>query len=283
MSEVTRAEPAKASPVMSWEEAVGWLRAQPEQKALVEACFFDDPLLASAERFHASTEWRATRELMGPARGAALDVGAGRGIASYALARDGFAVSALEPDPSDLVGAGAIRALSAESGLPIAVEQQWGESLPFATDSFDLVLCRQVLHHARDLKAFCREVARVLKPGGRVIATREHVLSSMEDLPVFLASHPLHALYGGEHAFLLSDYHDALTGAGLKLTKSLNPLTSDINLFPMTREDHRDILARRFRVPRWLVTDMVMRWVGERMTFPGRLYSFVAVKPGGAG
>ena len=154
-----------------------------------------------------------------------------------------------------------------------------GEALPFETASFDVVLCRQVLHHARNLNEFCREVARVLKPGGRVVATREHVLSAKADLPIFLASHPLHELYGGENAFLLSEYHDAITGAGLKLAQSLNPLTSDINLYPMTLEDHRALLAKRFRVPKWVITNQVMRWVGERMTFPGRLYSFVAIKP----
>ena len=47
-------------------------------------------------------------------RGQALDVGAGRGIASYALAREGFTVTVLEPDDSHLVGAGAIRSLAEE-------------------------------------------------------------------------------------------------------------------------------------------------------------------------
>lgn len=264
---------------MNWEQAVAWLRAQPDQQDLVRACFFDDPLLESARRFHASTEWRATRALLPTPPGRSLDVGAGRGIASFALAQDGWDVTALEPDPSPLVGAGAIRALAAEAGLAIHVEEQWGEALPFADASFDAVLCRQVLHHARDLPAFCREVARVLKPGGTVVATREHVLSSMGDLQAFLGSHPLHRLYGGEHAFLLSDYQAALRGAGLVLHASLNPLESDINLFPMTREDHRALLARRLRLPRWLVGDRLMRWAGNRMTFPGRLYSFVAKKP----
>jgi len=264
---------------MTWEQAVSWLRTQPERQDLVRACFFDDPLLESAERFHASSEWTATRALIGPATGQALDIGAGRGIASYALARDGFSVSALEPDPSPLVGAEAIRGLSRLSGYHIDVHERWGEALPFETASFDVVLCRQVLHHARNLNEFCREVARVLKPGGRVVATREHVLSAKADLPIFLASHPLHELYGGENAFLLSEYHDAITGAGLKLAQSLNPLTSDINLYPMTLEDHRALLAKRFRVPKWVITNQVMRWVGERMTFPGRLYSFVAIKP----
>lgn len=268
-----------ADSAITWEQAVAWLRAQPEQQALVEACFFDDPLLAAAERFWSSTEWRATRALLPTPPGRALDVGAGRGIASYAMARDGWTVSALEPDPSDLVGAGSIRALARDAGLGVEVVQDWGETLPFADGQFDVVLCRQVLHHARHLQELCKEIARVLKPGGTLVATREHVISSPSDLAAFLASHPLHHLYGGEHAFLLAEYHGAIEGAGLNLKQSLNPLASDINLFPMTVDDHRTLLARRLHLPAWIIPDVAMRWVGGRMTFPGRLYSFVAVKP----
>ena len=185
---------------MTWEQAVQWLREQPGQSELVKACFFDDPLLNAARRFHQSEEWAETRKRLPDPRGKALDLGAGRGISSYALAKDGFYVTALEPDPSALVGAEAIRNLAEESGLPIAVAREWGERLPFADNSFDVVHGRQVLHHARSLPELCKEVARVLKPGGVFIATREHVVDVPEELPAFLASHPLHHLYGGENA-----------------------------------------------------------------------------------
>jgi 2-polyprenyl-3-methyl-5-hydroxy-6-metoxy-1,4-benzoquinol methylase len=264
---------------MSWEEAVSWLKGQPDQQDLVRACFYDDPLVESAERFSNSAEWMATRQLFSTAKGRSLDIGAGRGIASYALAKDGWRVTAIEPDNSDLVGAGAIRALARAARVPIEVVEQWGETLPFDDESFDLVLCRQVLHHARDLSTFCNEVGRVLRPKGIMVATREHVLSAPTDLPVFLAKHPLHHLYGGENAFLLADYLGAIKSAGLSVTKIFNPLQSDINTFPLTIEDHRALLARRWGIPKLIVPKMVMGWLGSRMTMPGRLYSFVAAKP----
>src|SRR5690349_8888902 len=96
----------------TWEDAVRWLRDQPGAQAVVRDAYFDDPLLQAAERYWQSNEWHAVRQIIGIGPGRALDVGAGRGIASYALARDGFEVTALEPDPSDLVGGGAIRALA---------------------------------------------------------------------------------------------------------------------------------------------------------------------------
>lgn len=45
------------------------------------------------------------------------------------------------------------------------------ESLPFRRGSFDLVVNTQVLEHVRDPQTVLRELARVLKPGGRLFLT----------------------------------------------------------------------------------------------------------------
>ena len=269
---------------MTWEQAVLWLKSRPEQAALVEWCFYDDPLLAAAERFHASTEWLAVQKLIGPARGKALDLGAGRGISAFALAKDGWTTVALEPDPSDVVGAGAIRTLAAEGGVQIEVVETWGEALPFESGSFDLVHVRQALHHARDLNQLCREIGRVLKPGGMMIATREHVISHHQDLDEFLKAHPLHALYGGENAFLLEEYLTALRAAGIRLTKVFNPLASDINLFPETMYSVKTRMAKKLRFPfPGLIPDVLLSLRGARMNAPGRLYTFFGMKHKGDG
>jgi SAM-dependent methyltransferase len=259
----------------TWEEAVLQLRHQPDQQELVRACFYDDPLVEAARRYHSSTEWYAMRHYLPTEQGEALDLGAGRGISSYALACDGWQVSALEPDPSQVVGAGAIRGLAREAGLNIRVEQNWGESLPYPDATFDLVYGRQVLHHARDLHRLCHESARVLKPGGTFIATREHVISKTEDLPKFLASHPLHKLYGGEHAYLLDEYLDAIRGSGITLTRVLNPYQSDINLYPDTVSDLKRRLASRVYLPASLIPDFSLAALGAMSRVPGRLYTFV--------
>lgn len=266
---------------MSWEQAVRHVRNQTGQEQFVRDFFFDDPLTEACERYWHSSEWLAVRRIIGLGEGRrALDVGAGRGIASYALARDGWQVAALEPDGSALVGAAAIDELAAQTGLPIEVSRTWGESLPYGDSRFELVLCRQVLHHAHDLRALCREVARVLLPGGRLLATREHVLSRPEDLPAFLDAHPLHSLYGGEHAYVLAEYTGAIVGAGLKLRATLNPLASDINLYPLSREGLKRRIAAKWGVPGgWCIPDWLLRLKGARMQQPGRPYSFVAVKP----
>ncbi|ABB24699.1 Methylase involved in ubiquinone/menaquinone biosynthesis-like protein [Pelodictyon luteolum DSM 273] len=273
----------------SWEEAVEWLRDQPDQQQMVLDCYYDDPLSVAAERYWRSAEWADIRNLLKGRSGKALDVGAGRGIASYALARDGFTVTALEPDTSELVGAEAIRRLAIEESLPISVEVEFSERLPFADNSFDVVFARAVLHHTKDLDSACREFYRVLKPGGVLLAIREHVISRKEDLDTFLEQHPLHKLYGGENAFLLKRYTAALGSAGFGKIVVLSPWSSAINFSPYTVSAlKRELVCRAGLTPLstitqmfldvpvfWNLTKKVLERVDNRS---GRLYSFKGEK-----
>jgi SAM-dependent methyltransferase len=276
----------------TWEQAVVWLRQQPDQQTLVEAAYYDDPLLLAAMRYHASAEWSAIRNFLPVAKGTALDVGAGRGIASYALAKEGFQVTALEPDESAVVGVDAIRGLAAESGVPIDVRHGFSEELPFSNSQFDLVFARSVLHHARDLRKSSEEIHRVLRPGGTFLAVREHVISRLEDLEAFLENHPLHKMYGGENAFLLGQYLDTLHAAGFAIDHVVSPLESPINFAPNTVAMLQAEVARRLafgssiptraaesilRVPG--VWSSVLRALKRIDRRPGRLYSFVCRRP----
>jgi len=203
-------------------------------------------------------------------------------------------VTAVEPDASDLVGAGAIRALAREKGLSISVVEESGENLPFDDAVFDLVYCRQVLHHAENLSGMCREIARILKPGGRFLATREHVISKHEDLPAFLEQHLLHRLHGRENAHLAEEYTAAIDEAGLRIIRTLGPMDSAINYYPLSRDDWWSACAAPlfkifgYRVTRMLANEKhgvgraLLRCLAAKksrsMDTPGRMYSFVAVK-----
>jgi ubiquinone/menaquinone biosynthesis C-methylase UbiE len=170
----------------AWEQAVEWLRQQPELQEFVRQCYYDDPVLDAAERFCASEEWSAIRELLDDyLPGRVLELGAGRGIVSFAFANVGCEVTALEPDASPLVGRGAIEELSRHSPQPLRILSEWGERIPAGDASFDVVFSRCVLHHANDLRQLCREVFRVLRPGGMFFAEREHVIEKREHLRTF--------------------------------------------------------------------------------------------------
>ncbi len=275
----------------TWEQAVSWLRSQPQQEALVKYCYYDDPIEVAAERFSNSEEWLAVQKLLqGHLSGKVLDLGAGRGISSYAFAKAGCSVTALEPDPSALVGAQAIQSLVDKTGVAIQTVQEYGETLPFAENTFDIVYGRAVLHHAQNLDKLCFEAARVLKPGGIFIATREHIISRKEDLPTFLQSHPLHNLYGGEHAYLLTEYTEAIKKAGLKLKCAIAPYQSVVNYAPMTEQEFQaklaSVLARYCgsKLATEIANNKTMQnlygWLlSQKSNYPGRHYSFLAIKP----
>jgi SAM-dependent methyltransferase len=277
----------------SWEQTIRWLRAQPDQATLVQAGYYDDPVEAAAARYWSSAEWQHVAARLPASRtGRALDFGAGRGIASYALARSGYTVIALERDSSELVGADAVRALARSSNLPIEVCEGDSERLSFGDGSFDLVFGRAVLHHVRDLDGICREFYRVLRPGGSLIAIREHVISDEADLEAFRALHPLHKYYGGESAYTLARYTTSLAAAGFELQEVIRPLRSPINLFPNTMADVQAEAARRLSggsarlarvlaaaLRRPLVWSLALPVIELADRRPGRLYSFIARRP----
>ena len=155
------------------EEAVRRLRSDPSQADVVRDSYLEASPVEAARRFAGSGEFAEVMRLVGDRvrGGVVVDLGAGRGIASYAFADSGAAqVYAIEPDPSADIGRGAIPGLPAEG--PIELVDAVGESLPLADDSIDLFYARQVLHHTTRLDDVLCEAARVLRPGGALLACR---------------------------------------------------------------------------------------------------------------
>ncbi len=275
---------------LSWEEAVRWYRAQPNNEAEVRNNYFDLPVLPAAERYAASEEFAEVLRLLGPGNGKRiLDLGAGNGIASFALAKNGWMVTALEPDESAEVGAGAIDWVVKNTGLPIQVVREFGERLPFADESFSAIHARQVLHHAQDLDVMANELARVLKRGGRCLTTRDHVADDDRQLEAFRNEHPLHNLYGGEHAYPVDRYRSAFEKAGLRVLQSWGPIESILNFFPGT-ERERQIMIRQVANHSCLRFGRLLAWSNafreaqlKRHTqndkTPGRIYSFLLERP----
>lgn len=272
-----------------WEETVCYIRTLPEYKQLIIDAYLDENPVEASVRYFKSGEWNEIMNLFPVKTGTVLDLGAGNGIASFALARSGYKVYALEPDPGETVGRGAIKKINNNTGLQISVLDAAGENIPIPDNSIDIVFARQVLHHAVSLTKMCSEAYRVLKPGGVLIAVREHVISSRQDLEAFLERHPLHKFYGGENAYTLDEYCYAFSQAGFKLVKKYGSYNSVMNYAPMTKVDLKDRLVNRLRR---YTSDPIARYIVEsewlyskicglltrRDNTPGRLYSFMARK-----
>jgi SAM-dependent methyltransferase len=86
-----------------------------------------------------------------------LDLGCGEGALLQAAGLRGIGV---DLNPERL-------ALAVEKGLRVVRAD--GGSLPFADDTFDVVVCMEVLEHVPRIEPVISEVARVLRPGGRWI------------------------------------------------------------------------------------------------------------------
>jgi ubiquinone/menaquinone biosynthesis C-methylase UbiE len=102
----------------------------------------------------------------------ALEIGAGTGYFSLNLVQERIIRSATCTDISPGMLA-TLERNAAQLGVPVSTECCDAAALPFADDSFDLVLGHAVLHHLPDLDRAFAEFARVLKPGGTLFFAGE--------------------------------------------------------------------------------------------------------------
>lgn len=138
---------------------------------------YDDPELAAAYArvsaanvANAAYERPAVRALLGDVRGLdVLDAGCAAGEHSAWLAEHGARVVAVDASKTmvrlarERLGESA-RVLQADLAQPLA----------FADASFDVVLSSLTLHYLADWLPPLRELARVLRPGGRLVLSTHH-------------------------------------------------------------------------------------------------------------
>jgi len=96
-----------------------------------------------------------------------LDVACGTGLVGRAVAGEVAAVTAVDSTPA-MIAEGRERA-AAEGHRNLEFVSGSAEHLPFADAAFSLVVTRFSLHHFRDPGPAVDEMARVVRPGGRVV------------------------------------------------------------------------------------------------------------------
>jgi len=102
---------------------------------------------------------------------ALVDIGCGNGAFAVPAAVANprckvWAFDALESATSQCQAAASAAGVGADR---ITIAQAWAESIPLPDATADRVLCRAVLHHILDASAAYREMARLLKQGGRLL------------------------------------------------------------------------------------------------------------------
>jgi ubiquinone/menaquinone biosynthesis C-methylase UbiE len=136
----------------------------------VFARFYDRALKATEENGLGAMRG----ELLAEARGRVIEIGAGTGV-NLELYGDGVEdLTLVEPDPH--MGAQLRKRLADRHGDPLSAQlvAAPAEALPFADDTFDTAVATLVLCTIPDPVAAIDELARVLRPGGRLLFI-EHV------------------------------------------------------------------------------------------------------------
>lgn len=119
-----------------------------------------------------------------------LDVSTGTGFTAHALAALSTRVVAADIAPNML------RHTRATAPSDVRVVQTDTQRLAFADRTFDVVTCRHAFHHYGDGRTAMEEMARVVRPGGRVVVTDT---ISPDDAEVAEAMHAIESLRDPSH------------------------------------------------------------------------------------
>jgi SAM-dependent methyltransferase len=212
-----------------------------------------DRFTSAADSFADNVERPAMEGLVGDVAGArVLDLGCGSGPYAVWLAERGAQVTGLDLSQT-MISLAQSRARERNVQVEFRVADI-RDPLPFDAAEFDLVITATALHYVEDLCAAMKQIARVLKPEARLVASVLHPMSTAafplansEDVegpdpwegwyfgcPVRSIETPWLA-FGDVpsdgrrivcHHHTISDYFGAVSSAGLAITDLLEPSPS---------------------------------------------------------
>lgn len=133
-----------------------------DERAVDEARAYDRWFDRAWGRYSSRVETRSLRRAVGPvAGGSVVDVGCGTGRFAEPLGHQAGMLIGLDPD----------RAMLTIARTRLAVPPVVGDALalPFRDASFDVVVAITVLEFVTDPAAAVAELARVARPGGRLV------------------------------------------------------------------------------------------------------------------
>lgn len=119
-----------------------------------------------------------------------LDLGAGAGYFSQKLSER---LEAAELDPEQILTPCDLFPEQFQFTRLTCVGADFSDRLPFDDGMFDAVVCMEVIEHLHDQLQLWREIARIVKPGGRAIVTTPNILNANSRLRyLFTGTMPLY-------------------------------------------------------------------------------------------
>lgn len=150
-------------------------------------------------------------------RGRALDAACGTGRHTAALVQSGYASIGVDQSPAML----AVAREKVPSG-----EYRVGtlERLPLDGDSVDLAVCAVALCHLPDMTKAVGELARVVRPGGRVIISDIHPMVALLQRKLIVEFTPNRLGFMSYHVHLPSRFLEVFATCGLRVRSCQEPL-----------------------------------------------------------
>jgi SAM-dependent methyltransferase len=151
-----------------WRGEIPHEPGSPEHLAEVERRFLAEAWFAQAPGASPFSGLLPFDELAGKD---VLEIGCGTGVHARLLAAAGARLSAVDLTPTAVE---LTKRRLELAGLEADVREADAESLPFADGSFDFVWSWGVIHHSENTQRVIAEIARVLRPGGRLALMLYH-------------------------------------------------------------------------------------------------------------
>lgn len=143
--------------------------------------------------------FRIALDLLAPARaGRMLEIGFGSGVFMPELAQRCDELYGIDPHP----GTARVAENLSRHRVVANLSQGSAESLPYRTGFFDWVVTVSALEFVTDIDAGCREVRRVLAPGGSLVVVTPGA-SPVWDLALRIATRETPAIFGDRRQKLL--------------------------------------------------------------------------------
>lgn len=162
---------------------------------------------------HTSSPTRDRLHILVPRVQSVCDVASGAGHTGLGFAGMASRIAAVDPAPNMLAQ---LRRLAAERGLAVETTEAFAESIPLASGSFDLVVCRLAAHHFSDVRKAMSELTRLAKSGGHVAVID---LEGDEDASLDALNHELEVLHDPTHvrSYTARYWRELFVASGLEV------------------------------------------------------------------